>query len=46
MAKLKDLIKENFSILGGVVSTPAIGNHKHRGLSDIVEDIISEFVKN
>jgi hypothetical protein len=39
MAKLKDLIKENFSILGGVVSTPAIGNHKHRGLSDIVEDI-------
>ena len=24
MAKLKKLIKENFSIVGGVVSTPAI----------------------
>ena len=24
MAKLKDLVKENFSLVGGVVSTPAI----------------------
>ena len=24
MAKLKDLVKENFSVVGGVVSTPAI----------------------
>jgi len=24
MAKLKKLIKENFSVVGGVVSTPAI----------------------
>ena len=39
MAKLKDLLTENFSFLGGVVSQPAIGNHKLRGLSDIVEDM-------
>ena len=39
MAKLKDLLKENFSFLGGVVGTPAIGYSKHRGLSDIVEDM-------
>ena len=48
MAKLKDLIKENFSILGGVVSTPAINRGSGVmgwdgkptvGLADIVEDI-------
>jgi len=39
MAKLKDLIKENFSIIGGVVSQPAIGNSNRKGLTGIVEDI-------
>jgi hypothetical protein len=41
MAKLKDLIKENFSFVGGVVSQPAIGNYNRTrtGLSDLVEDI-------
>lgn len=39
MAKLKDIIKENFSLVGGVVSTPAIGGGTNTGLSDIVEDI-------
>ena len=41
MAKLKDLIKEGHSFVGGVVSQPAIGNH-HTGLKDIVEDIYGE----
>ena len=27
MAKLKDLLKENFSIVGGVVGTPALGGN-------------------
>ena len=27
MAKLKDLVKENFSVLGGVVSTPPINTN-------------------
>lgn len=42
MAKLKDLIKENFSMLGGVVSTPALGGvttNRNSSLSGIVEDI-------
>ena len=39
MAKLKDLMKENFSIIGGVVSQPAIGNSNRTGLTGIVEDI-------
>ena len=39
MAKLKDLMKENFSIIGGVVSQPAIGNSNRKGLTGIVEDI-------
>jgi len=40
MAKLKDLIKEgSFSLVGGVVSTPAIGAGTNTGLTDIVEDI-------
>ena len=38
MAKLKDLVKENFSVLGGVVSTPPIGD-TGSSLSGIVEDI-------
>ena len=38
MAKLKDLVKENFSVLGGVVSTPPI-NTDDSSLSGIVEDI-------
>ena len=30
MAKLKDLIKENFSVVGGVVTTQVIGQwYKH-----------------
>lgn len=39
MTKLKDILKENFSLVGGVVSTPAIGGGTNTGLSDIVEDI-------
>ena len=40
MAKLKDLIKEgSFSLVGGVVSSPAIGAGTNTGLTDIVEDI-------
>jgi hypothetical protein len=39
MAKLKDIINEGFSVVGGVVSTPAIGSGTNTGLSDIVEDI-------
>jgi len=39
MAKLKDIIKENFSLVGGVVSVPAIGGTPSKGLTDIVEDI-------
>ena len=39
MAKLKDIINEGFSVVGGVVSTPAIGGGTNTGLSDIVEDI-------
>jgi len=39
MAKLKDLVKENFSLVGGVVSVPAIGGAPSKGLTDIVEDI-------
>ena len=39
MAKLKDLLKENFSLVGGIVSTPVIGNGTNTGLTDIVEDM-------
>ena len=40
MAKLKDLIKENFSLAGGLVTTPAINRGSGViGLTDIVEDI-------
>ena len=40
MAKLKDLLNENsFSLVGGVVSTPAIGRGTNTGLTDIVEDM-------
>ena len=37
MAKLKDLLKENFSIVGGVVSTPSINSGT--SLTSIVEDM-------
>ena len=39
MAKLKDLLKENFSLVGGIVSTPVIGSGTNTGLTDIVEDM-------
>ena len=46
MAKLKDLLKESFSMVGGVVSTPAIGGSPFQkedtSLTDIVEDIYGE----
>ena len=45
MAKLKDIIKENFSLVGGVVSTPAIGRGTNTGLTDIVEDIYGQSEK-
>jgi seryl-tRNA synthetase len=41
MAKLKDLIKENFSIVGGVVSTPAV-NAGYSSLSKIVKEKYGE----
>jgi len=37
MAKLKDLIKENFSVVGGVVSTPPLNSGT--SLTSIVEDM-------
>ena len=42
MAKLKDLVKESFSLVGGVVSTPVIGTATNTGLTDIVEDIYGQ----
>ena len=41
MAKLKDLVKENFSLVGGVVSTPAI-NAGYGSLSQIVKEKYGE----
>ena len=41
MAKLKKLIKENFSVVGGVVSTPAI-NTGYSSLSNIVKEKYGE----
>ena len=41
MAKLKDLVKENFSLVGGVVSTPAI-NQGYSSLSKIVKEKYGE----
>ena len=41
MAKLKNLIKENFSVVGGVVSTPAI-NAGYGSLSQIVKEKYGE----
>jgi len=41
MAKLKDLVKENFSLVGGVVSTPAI-NAGYGSLSRIVKEKYGE----
>jgi len=45
MAKLKKLIKENFSIVGGVVSTPAI-NAGYGSLSQIVKEKYGESSNN
>ena len=44
MAKLKDLVKENFSVVGGVVSTPAI-NAGYGSLSQIVKEKYGEQTK-
>tara|TARA_R100001463_G_scaffold110299_1_gene165035 strand:+ start:1322 stop:1954 length:633 start_codon:yes stop_codon:yes gene_type:complete len=41
MAKLKDLIEENFSLVGGMVSTPSI-NQDGIALSSLVEDQYGE----
>ena len=41
MAKLKKLVKENFSLVGGVVSTPAI-NTGYSSLSKIVKEKYGE----
>ena len=41
MAKLKKLVKENFSVVGGVVSTPAI-NTGYSSLSQIVKEKYGE----
>tara|TARA_R110002020_G_scaffold25589_3_gene83105 strand:- start:391 stop:1233 length:843 start_codon:yes stop_codon:yes gene_type:complete len=48
MAKLKDLLKENFSIVGGVVGTPALGGNpfgKRAKLTNIVEDLYGQSEK-
>ena len=45
MAKLKDLVKENFSLVGGVVSTPAI-NAGYGSLSQIVKEKYGESSDN
>ncbi len=45
MAKLKDLVTENFSLVGGLVSTPTIGRGTNTGLTDIVEDIYGQSEK-
>ena len=45
MAKLKDLVKENFSLVGGVVSTPAI-NAGYGSLSQIVKEKYGESSNN
>ena len=45
MAKLKNLIKENFSVVGGVVSTPAI-NAGYGSLSQIVKEKYGESSNN
>ena len=45
MAKLKKLIKENFSVVGGVVSTPAI-NQGYGSLSQIVKEKYGESSNN
>ena len=45
MPKLKKLIKENFSIVGGVVSTPAI-NAGYGSLSQIVKEKYGESTQN
>jgi hypothetical protein len=41
MAKLKDLVKENFSLVGGVVSVPAV-NAGYGSLSRIVKEKYGE----
>ena len=41
MAKLKDLVKENFSVVGGVVSVPAV-NAGYGSLSQIVKEKYGE----
>ena len=41
MAKLKDLVKENFSVVGGVVSTPAV-NAGYGSLTQIVKEKYGE----
>ena len=41
MAKLKDLVKENFSIVGGVVSVPAV-NAGYGSLTQIVKEKYGE----
>ena len=45
MAKLKKLVKENFSIVGGVVSVPAI-NAGYGSLSQIVKEKYGESTQN
>ena len=41
MAKLKKIIKENFSLVGGVVSVPAV-NAGYGSLSQIVKEKYGE----
>ena len=43
MAKLKKLVKENFSLVGGVVSVPAI-NAGYSSLSKIVKEKYGETI--
>ena len=40
MAKLKDLLEESFSLVGGIVTHQPINDHA--SLTDLVEDIYGE----
>ncbi len=43
MAKLKKLLEESFSVVGGVVTTPVINNHEsNTSLTKIIEDTYGE----
>ena len=50
MAKLKDLLSEDITTMGGLVSKPAFSNidmgYKSTQLTDIVEDVYGQSTQN